>query len=70
VDTGRSLSSGWKQAGPVGRYDEIDEPSHLLDQLHLRAIRGLDESDVAAVIDLLQHDVRAVAAEFGDRAAD
>src|SRR4051812_1334156 len=41
-----------------------DQPSHLLDQLHLRAVRGLDESDVAAVADLLQHDVRAVAAQF------
>src|SRR5215472_15401254 len=41
---------------------------HLLDQLHLGAIGRLDESDVTAVVELLQHDVRAIAAQFGDRA--
>ena len=47
------------------RYDGtgVRLTSHLLDQLHLRAVRGLDEGDVAAVIDLLQHHVRAIAAE-------
>src|SRR4029077_13294277 len=40
----------------------------LFDQLHLRPVRRLDKGDMAAVVVLLPHDVRAVAAELGDRA--
>ena len=39
---------------------------HLLDQLHLGTVGGFDEGNVATVADLLQHDVRAVAAQLGD----
>jgi hypothetical protein len=39
---------------------------HLLDQLHLGTFGVFDESDVATVADLLQHDVSAVAAQPGN----
>src|SRR5207302_1807898 len=40
---------------------------HLFDQLHLGAVGGFDEGDMPAVVEHFLHDVRAVAAQLGDR---